>query len=166
MKEYFKDITTLEELRKQYKNLLKEYHPDNVNGSEEITKAINLQYELLFIELKNSNYKEKESETSYNNMKYDFTEDTKLREILNNIITLTGINIEIIGSWIWVDGNTYQHKAYLNDMGFKWAGEKKKWYFHTEAFRKKSKKKLTIEEIRDYYGGMNVRTQGRQLIEA
>lgn len=26
---YFKDVNSLEELRKQYKELLKKYHPDN-----------------------------------------------------------------------------------------------------------------------------------------
>lgn len=36
---YFNNISTLEELRKQYKELLKKYHPDNTNGSEEATKA-------------------------------------------------------------------------------------------------------------------------------
>lgn len=34
---YFKDFQTLDELRKQYKELLKKYHPDNENGSVEIT---------------------------------------------------------------------------------------------------------------------------------
>ena len=38
MNKYFKDVNTLEELRKQYKNLLKKYHPDN-GGSEEIGRA-------------------------------------------------------------------------------------------------------------------------------
>ena len=38
MSKYFKDVNTLEELRKQYKELLKKYHPDNGNGSEEIFK--------------------------------------------------------------------------------------------------------------------------------
>ena len=28
---YFKNVETLEELRKQYKELLKKYHPDNPN---------------------------------------------------------------------------------------------------------------------------------------
>lgn len=36
-KTYFKDVQTLDELRKQYKELLKKYHPDNENGSVEIT---------------------------------------------------------------------------------------------------------------------------------
>lgn len=41
MAKYFINVNTLEELRKQYKELLKKYHPDN-GGSEEITKAVNL----------------------------------------------------------------------------------------------------------------------------
>ncbi|MCI8939406.1 MAG: DnaJ domain-containing protein [Dorea sp.] len=49
MKAYFNNVQTLDELRKQYKDLLKKYHPDNENGSEEITKAINTEYERLFI---------------------------------------------------------------------------------------------------------------------
>ena len=33
---YFRNINTLEKLRKQYKELLKKYHPDNANGSTEV----------------------------------------------------------------------------------------------------------------------------------
>ena len=38
---YFKNVNTLEELRKQYKELLKKFHPDNPNGSTEATQEIN-----------------------------------------------------------------------------------------------------------------------------
>ncbi len=37
---YFKNVQTLDELRKQYRNLFKKYHPDNGNGSEEITGSV------------------------------------------------------------------------------------------------------------------------------
>lgn len=47
MAKYFINVNTLEELRKQYKELLKKYHPDN-GGSEEITKAVNAEYDKLF----------------------------------------------------------------------------------------------------------------------
>lgn len=92
-------------------------------------------------------------------MKYDFSEDEKLREILQHIVTMENINIEIVGCWIWVDGNTYEHKDSLKALGFKWAREKKKWYFHTEAFRKRSKKKLSMDDIRNYYGSTEVQTE-------
>lgn len=98
-------------------------------------------------------------------MKYDFSEDAKLREVLQQIITFDGINIEIVGCWIWVDGNTYDYKDTLKSIGFKWAREKKKWYFHTEAFRKRSHKKLSMEDIRNYYGSTEVETNGAKRLK-
>lgn len=162
---YFNNVETLEELRRQYKELLKKYHPDNANGSTEATQEINAEYDKLFKVLKDrheskttDSNKEGNTKTDFNNMKYDFSEDAKLREVLQQIITFEGINIEIVGCWIWVDGNTYEYKDSLKSLDFKWAREKKKWYFHTEAFRKRSHKKLSMEDIRSYYGSTEVET--------
>lgn len=160
---YFKNVETLEELRRQYKELLKKYHPDNPQGSTEATQSINAEYDKLFKVLKNKH----ESKTAdsdkekadFNNMKYDFSEDQALREVLQKIIRFENINIEIVGCWIWVDGNTYEYKNSLKDLGFKWAREKKKWYFHTDAFRKRSHKKLSMDDIRNYYGSTEVKAE-------
>ena len=103
---YFKNINTLEELRKQYKELLKKYHPDNATGSTEATQEINAEYDKLFKVLKDkhdsksADGKEGNATTDFNNTKYDFTEDIKLREMLGKIIGFEGITIEIIGAWI------------------------------------------------------------------
>jgi len=48
---YFENISTLEELRKQYKELLKLHHPDN-GGNLEIMQEINAEYDRLFKILK------------------------------------------------------------------------------------------------------------------
>ncbi len=171
MKAYFTNVHTLEELRRQYKNLLKKYHPDNTNGSTEATQEINAEYDRLFKALKDKHDSraagstEDKAKTDFNNMKYDFSEDAKLREILQKIISFDGINIEIIGCWIWVDGNTYEYKNTLKALGFKWAREKKKWYFHTETFRKRSHKKLSMEDIRNYYGSTEIETIGTKKLK-
>lgn len=166
MNTYFKNVQTLEELRSQYKALLKKYHPDN-GGSEEITKAINAEYEQLFHELKNRHATEAATAdgTSYDNMKYDFSEDEKLREILNKIIHFNNITIEIVGCWIWCF-NSYAYRKELKELGFKFAGQKKAWYWHSEAFKKKSHKVLTMEDIRSYYGSTKYQTERMTLIEA
>ena len=52
----------------------------------------------------------------YNSMKYDFDEDEKLRETLNKIIHYDGIDIELVGAWIWVSGNTYAFKKELKEL--------------------------------------------------
>ena len=173
MNTYFKDVQTLDELRKQYKNLLKKYHPDNGNGSEEITKAINVEYEKLFKILKNNHSRQdttasntEDKNSSYDNMKYDFAEDSLLREMLQKVIYFSDITIEIIRNWIWISGNTYQYRKELKELGFKFASQKKCWYWHSDAFRKKSHKKLSMNDIRNYYGSTEVETDGRRRLEA
>ena len=169
---YFKNVNTLEELRRQYKELLKQYHPDNPNGSTEATQKINAEYDSLFKLLKdkheNTATGSNEAKTdynSYNKMKWDFAEDTALREVLQKIINLSDITIEICGSWIWIFGNTYQHKESLKEIGFKFASQKKAWYWHSEAFQKRSKKTLSMNDIRNLYGSTQVETEERRLLK-
>lgn len=161
MTKYFKNVGTIEELRRQYKDLLKVYHPDN-GGNEEIMKAINVEYEQLFKTLKNR-HESKASSTGFKQKEsfYNFEEDEKLREILNKVINFEGITIEIIGNWIWISGNTYQYKKDLKTFGFKWASQKKMWYWHSEEYIKKSRKTLSINDIRDYYGSTEVKTESK-----
>lgn len=166
---YFKNVNTLEELRKQYKELLKQYHPDNANGSTEATQEINAEYDRLFKQLKNKHESKQTStdgaKADFNANKYDFEADEKLREVLQKIINFANINIEIVGCWLWVDGNTYEYKDTLKALGFKWAREKKKWYFHSEVFRKRSKRKLSMDDIRNLYGSTEVQTEERKQLK-
>ena len=50
---WFKDISTLDHLRKRYKQLVVQHHPDN-GGSDDAIKEINSEYDILFKKLKNS----------------------------------------------------------------------------------------------------------------
>ena len=128
---YFKNISTLEELRKQYKELLKKFHPDNANGSTEATQEINAEYDQLFKMLKDKH-------------------DSK--------------SIEIIGNWIWAF-DSYGYRAELKALGFRYARNKKAWYYHTEAFRKKSHKSLSMDDIRSYHGSTEVETDGMKRLK-
>ncbi len=47
MNKYFENISTLNELRKQYKELLKIHHPDN-GETLEIMQEINSEYDRMF----------------------------------------------------------------------------------------------------------------------
>ncbi|MCI9176703.1 MAG: hypothetical protein HFH49_17625 [Lachnospiraceae bacterium] len=51
MNKYFNNINTLEESRKQYKELLKLHHSDN-GGNLEIMQEINDKYDKFFKDLK------------------------------------------------------------------------------------------------------------------
>lgn len=165
---YFKNVETLEELRKQYKELLKQFHPDNPNGSTEATQAINVEYDKLFKVLKDRHESKtadnENGKADFNKKYYDFSEDQALRDMLNKIIGFDGITIEIIGNWIWCF-NSFNYRKELKELGFKYAGQKKAWYYHTEAFRKKGKKALSMDDIRNYYGSTEVKTEEKKLLK-
>ena len=165
MDTYFKDINTLEELRKQYKELLKKYHPDN-GGDVAIMQEVNAEYDKLFKVLKDKHDNDTTDgeKSDYDANMYDWENDKALREVLEKIINFNGIEILICGQWIWVDGNTYSYKKELKEIGFKWASQKKKWYFHTDTFRKKSRKTLSMEDIQNYYGSTTVKGVDRKQI--
>ena len=171
---YFNNVSTLEDLRRQYKELLKKYHPDNPQSSTEACQEINAEYYRLFKVLKDKHESKPDKttdstntkQTSYNDNKYDWENDKALREILQKIINFDGIEIEIVGAWLWVSGNTYIFKDELKEIGFKWASQKKQWYFHTDAYRKRSRKSLSMDDIRNYYGSTKVQTDSRVLLEA
>lgn len=48
---WFQEITTLKELRKEYRRLVVKHHPDN-GGSEDVIKEINSEYDILFKRMK------------------------------------------------------------------------------------------------------------------
>ncbi len=170
---YFTNVSTLEQLRRQYKELLKKYHPDNANGCTTATQDINAEYDKLFKVLKDKHESKSDKTTDstaykdseYSNM-YDSQDDKTLREILQKIINFDGIEIELVGSWLWVSGNTFKYKKDLKELGFKWASQKKMWYWKSEAYHKKSKQSLSMEDIRSYYGSTKVYSASKILLEA
>ena len=158
---YFKNVESLQELRKQYKEL-----PMDNGGNVAQMQEINVEYDKLFKLLKNKHDSTatNNDKTSYDNMKYDFTEDALLREMLNKIIGFSGITIEVCGSWIWAF-DSFKYRKELKEMGFKYASKKKAWYWHSESFRKKSHKVLSMDDIRNYYGSTEVQTGHRVLLQ-
>ena len=80
------------------------------------------------------------------------------------IIHFDKIDLELVGAGIWVSGNTYAHKKELKELGFKWASQKKMWYWHSEVFRKKSRKTLSMDDIRNYYGSTRVNNTDKMVL--
>ena len=152
MKKWFKDVTTIEELRKRYRELLKMYHPDNENGSVEITQEINAEYDLVFSILSEKEHADGQS--------YPQEENEQFKAIMKAIIGYN-ITIEIIGSWIWCF-DCYQYKDQLKTLGFTWCSKKKAWVWHNGQYRRHHKREIPLNDIRDKYGRQTVYNQSYQ----
>ncbi len=128
-----------EDTKAAYRAACKKYHPDINPVGEEMMKIINQAFDAL----KDYTGEMRSEQTDYGDL---------LNDALNAISGLPALMIEICGSWVWVTGETREHKDTLKESGFKWAAKKKAWYFRSEEFSSRSKGTKTLEEIREKYG--------------
>lgn len=157
--EWFNNPETLEDLKKQYKRLAMEHHPD-MGGKTEDMQEINSEYERLFDQLKDTH---KNASGEFYTAKTATTETPEeFIDIVEQLIRMDGIEIELCGSWLWVTGNTREHKDDLKALSFRWSANKKAWYFHRGGYRKRSKRKLTLDEIRGMYGSEKIGKNSRR----
>ncbi len=153
MYRWFKDYKTVEDLKETYKKLCRQYHPDfNERNTTETMQAINNEYETAFERLKNVHRSADNDGDTYT-AKTETTETAaEFMEIINKLIVCGGLEIELIGRWIWLSGNTYPYKDIIKSLGFKWCSTKKLWAWHKAEDASHNRKKMSIEEIKDRYG--------------
>ena len=159
MSKYFNPTPkTVEQLKKMYKKLAMQYHPD-LGGSTEVMQQVNNEYDTLFARLKNVHEKADGEVYTAEDKTAEMPED--FREIINRIIGLDGIEIELIGNWIWVYGNTYPHKETLKGLKFRWSKSKKSWYWHDEGYSKVGRKTFDLETIRGMWGSTKIEKESK-----
>ena len=143
IEEQFKGIEGINEAKKIYKQLAKKLHPD-VGGSDELFKMLNSIYTNI---LENGIY--------FSN---EFKFDLEIEKIISQILHYENILIEVVGSWIWLSGDTKEIKDKLkDDLGFKWASKKKMWFYGEMKGRNPNEK--SMEDIKSKYGFETVKTK-------
>ena len=153
---YFTNIRTLDELKAAYRRLALKYHPD-MGGSTEIMQEINAEHDALFEQLKRQHNASADE--------YHQTTETaaEFREILSVLLGLPGLTVELCGSWLWISGETRQHKEALKAAGCRWSSSKKMWYWrHPEDARVHYRGKRSMNEIRRKYGSQVFDADGRE----
>lgn len=147
---FFKDCQTLQEVKKLYRELCKEHHPDK-GGDTATMQLINAQYTEAINTIANGGTLTEEEAQS------EIINAEAYKQAINAIINLNGIMIEICGGWIWVSGNTYPHKEIFKANGFYFASKKLQWYFRSAEYKTSSKKSHSMEEIRAKYGSQHIK---------
>ena len=139
---YFNDCATLHEIKRKYKVLAMQFHPDR-GGDTAVMQFINSEYEDL-TKYRRFGFQDKDeaSQNSY----------VRFPEIINQIIGFVGITIELCGNWIWVSGNTYPYKEYLKKAGFFYSPNKQTWYWRPDTIKAKVTKCMSMDYIRHKYG--------------
>ena len=87
------------------------------------------------------------------------------KEIINTLIKYDDLEIEIIGTWIWIGGNTKTIKETLKELNFRWHKTKKLWFFNPTGIYKRSRKNYQLDEIREKYGSKKIKKENKEKIK-
>lgn len=156
---YFINCNTLEELKAEYKRLVKIHHPD-AGGDVEIMKEINNEYEKAFEILKDRHNSKADAQHQTTEAPWEFI------QIVDKLMKMQGLVIELCGSWLWISGDTYSNKDGLKAAGCKWSSSKKKWYWrHQEDACPYYGKSQSMEKIRAKYGSQYLRGSAEKAAE-
>lgn len=107
-----------EDIKTTYKKLALKYHPDRNPLGAELMKAVNAAFDILIANID----KIKQFQSTEEKDHYNYGEE--MEKILTALNTMPGIVFEVLGNWIWISGNTKEHKESLKMMGCKWASKK------------------------------------------
>lgn len=149
----FTSINTMDELKKAYRHLAIKYHPDCMGGSEADMKALNNAYDEAVARIARTERRAASSGAREYDAAATASEAAAWRDTLLALLKLAGLEIELCGRWLWITGDTYQHRAALKALGCRWSGSKKAWYWHApDDGGAYSRRRVDMATIRAKYG--------------
>ena len=162
MYKYFNTCRTAEEGKSLYRKLVKQYHTDN-GGDEEIIKQINIEFSEWWKHYKDIHFNTDTGETYHSEKETEETAEDFI-EIIKNLSTLIGIEVEQCGSWLWITGNTYPVKDQLTQFGCRYSKSKKSWYYAKDLSNYKPKHGKSMQAIRLQYGSKHLKIVTNPLL--
>ena len=159
MTKYFVDCATLDALKAAYRKAALQYHPD-LGGDTATMQAINAEYAARFEVLKRGQNERAAEDTTGRTQATTETADDFV-DIINALLHMDGLTVELCGRWLWIGGNTMQHKDALKEAGCRWSSSKKLWsWHHAEDGARWHKTHYSMASIRTKYGSTTYTAAG------
>lgn len=151
---YFTNCKSIEDVKSEYRKLAKELHPDCGGNAEDFKTMMN-DYKRAFERWKDIHATADGG--TYGKAKTDSEaekEETpeQFAELINQLIRMQGVNIDLVGSWIWLSGNTYEYKETIKELHFFYSRSKQSWYYNGETEYHKRRGHYSMNQIKAKYG--------------
>jgi hypothetical protein len=148
---YFNSCENIEELKAEYRRLVKIHHPD-AGGDEKTMKIVNNEFHNAIDNVLCASF----SVWKENNSDREFSFDKEVfGDILRKIVEWN-ITIEIIGYWIYVF-NSFEYRNELKEFGF-WFSKKHKAWVYSGGKKIRIRTSFTTNDIRNMHGSQIVRS--------
>lgn len=118
---YFAGLNTPEEIKRAYRDLARQHHPD-LGGDLETMKAINAAFHAA---LSGQNGKTNDGRT----YKYNAKSEQEIMDVIAELLKLPNLEISLIGYWVWIQGDTKPVKDQLKAQKCRWHSGRSCWYW-------------------------------------
>lgn len=160
MGKWFSKCIYAEDGKKLYKDLSKKYHPDNGWVGDEL-KEITSEFREWWKTHKDKHKQDGTQEDKQGKQK-DINIDAFI-DIINALSVIPDIEIDIVGSWLWLRGNTYHYRNEIKAVGCRWSSKHKMWYWTTDPYIKKHSNKK-YEDLKNIYGCETIKNKHTEYI--
>lgn len=136
----FSGLNNVNDIKQRYRQMCFACHPD-VGGSDEAMKELNRLYQEALAGC--DGFSEKGDDGKEHTYHYNADIEKGLMDKIDELLKmrLTGIQIMLVGYWIWISGNTRPVKERLKEAQCRWHGKRGMWYWHDEGYRSRYSKK-------------------------
>ena len=157
---YFAGLTSVEEIKKAYRDLARKHHPD-LGGDLKTMKIINAQYHAA---LNGQNGTTTDGRT----YKYNQKSEQEIMDVIAELLKIPNLEISLIGYWVWVQGDTKPVKEQLKTLKCRWHSGRSCWYWKPAWCGKSRSNPGGLDELAAKYGYQDFRststsTASRQL---
>ncbi len=149
---YFNKFSEVNQVKAEYHRLALLHHPDR-GGDTATMQIVNAEYQEALAKCDgqvNGQYRDGKDRYYSYDQKVEQDIIDKIAEILS--LNLEGVEVELNGTWVWVGGETYQHRDILGKtLKMNFSRRHKKWSWHNgPKYRRRNK--LSYAEIQAAYG--------------
>lgn len=163
---FFANCTTAQEIKDEFKRLVLIHHPD-VGGDEETMKRLNTAYQdaLKNCRRSGSTYTDdKTGQTVERPYIYADELEEKLAEMVTALLLLAQANghkitVSLLGTWIWVEGDTRPLKDALKALGLSWNKVRECWCYNGTGKRCR-RSSQSLEGLKRQYNARPVVSKG------
>lgn len=157
---YFAHCADVAAIKSEYKRLALRYHPDRPGGDTATMQEINAQYKraLAGQHGKTSTDEQGQEHTYYYKEAAEQAIIDKITEVIQSGILGANVELWLIGTWLWVKGDTKPHRQKLGKegLGFMWNHNRQCWQWHLPTKWRSNASPHGFEYLASKYGAAHI----------
>lgn len=155
--QFFAGIKNVADIKKLYHKLALLYHPDRPGGNLQTMQELNRQYQEALRRADGQTHvgeDKKEHTYHYEEVKEQDIIDF-IDRLINSGVLNNGCEAYLIGTWVWIMGDTKPNKDTLKELHCRWHSKRECWYY-TPDERRHFYSNKGLESLAAQYGASKV----------